>query len=304
MRVLPTMSAFCRAAGLGAVPILLAGCAASLQPVADFGTAASALSARYRPFVGGLVALCVQRQQYRALGDPGGFDATAVQLAAQARCQPYRNDSRQAAELGQALAAYASALARLAGSRSDALDDDIADLAKTAKGVQDRDGQRFFNAGQLDAASRLAQAVTRWLVQQGAQSLTRQLLVEHQPDLATVVGAMASFVSRSYGGELRDLRETLQVTQAQLVRLSQAATDAQVDATLPFRQAQTAVVADLARAEQAERQAQAFARAADALLQAHQALIDQFDTLGNGQRVAAVQQLARQVRQLVAGLAD
>ncbi|HEY9026139.1 MAG TPA: hypothetical protein VIP05_17710, partial [Burkholderiaceae bacterium] len=46
---------------------VLAGCAAQMQPVADFGAAANHLAVVYKPFAAGMGASCEQRERYVAL---------------------------------------------------------------------------------------------------------------------------------------------------------------------------------------------------------------------------------------------
>src|SRR6201989_3274402 len=113
---------------LAAIAIaLLAGCAAQMKPVADFGAASSHLATVYKPFASGLGTSCEQRERYMALGHPGAFDDAVAERAA-------------AALFGQALADYAGALAKLSGARPTAFDGDIKELSGAANKLATRDG--------------------------------------------------------------------------------------------------------------------------------------------------------------------
>ena len=92
---------------------LLAGCAAQMQPVADFGAAANHLATVYKPFATGMGASCEQRERYVALGNPGVFDDAASQRDAAARCKALKEAGVTAALFGQALADYATALVKV-----------------------------------------------------------------------------------------------------------------------------------------------------------------------------------------------
>src|SRR3954469_8450400 len=96
---------------------LLAGCATPLQPVADFGGAANALAASYKPFVAGLGDSCARRLRYVALGNAGPYEDAGAQRAAERDCAPLRTEAATAELFGQALSDYATALARLAGTK-------------------------------------------------------------------------------------------------------------------------------------------------------------------------------------------
>src|SRR3954466_6959873 len=93
--------------------LLLAGGAAQMQPVADFGAAANHLADVYHPFAAGMGGSCEQRERYVARGNAGAYDDAAAERAAAARCRPLREAGATAALFGEALGDYATALAKV-----------------------------------------------------------------------------------------------------------------------------------------------------------------------------------------------
>ena len=83
---------------------------------------------------------------------------------------------------------------------------------------------------------------------------------------------------------------------ARLEAASVAPTQADVDARLPWRYAQFALRDDIAANAAALRRVDAFDKAADALLAAHAALIDDFDKLDGASRLAQVSAFVAQVQ--------
>ena len=81
-----------------------------------------------------------------------------------------------------------------------------------------------------------------------------------------------------------------------LVAASTAPTQADVEARLPWRWAQTAARADIAANELEARRVRAFDKSADALLAAHADLIANFDKIGGARRLELVAAFVAQVQ--------
>lgn len=276
----------------------LAGCAAPLTPVADFGRAASSLATDYRPFVSGLADTCEQRAGYRALSVQGSYDLVSARREASKQCAPLREATHTAGLVADALGDYAAALGRLAGVKDTALDGPLRDVSGSLEALPGRDGDPLFSHDTVSAATKLARAAAALAVQQRTHALAREALVDHHAELVTVVASMKTFVTAVYAGELASTRELMKGEYARLVAASHAATQGDVQVHLPYRWAQASALAELEANEAAQRRAAAFGRAADALVAAHAALIDRFDTLDGQARVAAVSDLLDRVRAL------
>src|SRR4051812_38870322 len=69
----------------GIALLLLGGCAAQMQPVADFGAAANHLAEVYKPFAAGMGASCERRERTVARGNAGAYDDAAAERAAASR---------------------------------------------------------------------------------------------------------------------------------------------------------------------------------------------------------------------------
>jgi hypothetical protein len=275
---------------------LLGGCAAQMQPVADFGAASSHLATVYKPFTAGLGASCEQRERYMALGNAGAFDDAAADRAAAGKCQALREAGATAALFGQALADYAGALAKLSGAKPTVFDGDIKDLSGAAEGLARRDGTPIFDSGKLGAATKLARAAAALLTQAKIETLKRSTLEDNQEALRIVVEAMKSYAGKVYAGQLTDTREVMRGELGRLVTASNAPTQADVEARLPWRWAQTAARADIAANELEARRVRAFDKSADALLAAHADLIANFDKIGGARRLELVAAFVAQVQ--------
>jgi hypothetical protein len=275
---------------------LLAGCAMPLQPVADFGGAANALATSYKPFVAGLGESCALRLRYVALGNAGPYDDDGAERAAERDCAPLKAEAATAALFGQALSDYASALAKLAGTKPNVFDGEIRGLSGAAAALQDREGSRLFDSHQLAAATRLARGAAAMVLAQRERRLARATLADNQEALATVVDAMKNFAVAVYAAQLRDTREVMQGELGRLVAASTAPTQADVESRLPWRFAQASARGELAANALEARRVRAFAAGADALLAAHAALVADFDRLGGAQRLALVADFVNQVQ--------
>jgi len=277
-------------------PCLLAGCAAQMQPVADFGAAASRLATVYQPFAPGLAASCEQRERYVALGNPGAFDDAAAQRAAAARCKALREAGATAALFGQALADYATALVKASGAKATVFDSDIKGLSGAAGKLATRDGTPVFDSARLGAASKLARAAAALVMEGRIQGLTRATLEDNQDALRVVVEAMKTYAGQVYAGQLAETRDVMAGELGRLVTASGAPTQADVEARLPWRFAQTPARADIAANELEARRVRAFSRSADALLAAHADLIANFDKIGGARRLELVAAFVAQVQ--------
>jgi hypothetical protein len=277
---------------------LLGGCAAQMQPVADFGAAANRLAADYKPFGAGLAASCEQRERYMALGNPGAFDDAATQKAAAAKCAPLKQAGLTAALFGQALADYATALAKVSGARATVFDADLRHLSTSADALATKDGTPIFDSGKLAAATRIARAAAAIATEGRLQALTRETLMDNQDALKIVVDAMKTYAAQVYAGQLADTHDVMAGELGRLVVASGAPTQADVESRLPWRFAQTATRADIAANELEARRAREFARAADALLAAHADLIANFDKIGGARRLELVAAFVEQVQAL------
>jgi hypothetical protein len=292
------MSNRARACGpLAAIVLsLLAGCAAQMQPVADFGGAANRLAAVYKPFTSGMGTSCEQRERYMALGNPGVFDDAAAERAAADKCKPLREAGATAALFGQALADYAAALAKVSGAKPTAFDGDIRDVSDAASKLATRDGTPIFDSGKLAAATKIARAAAALATEAKLQVLTRATLQDNQEPLRVVVEAMQTYADKVYTGQLTDTRAVMTGELGRLVTASNAPTQADVENRLPWRWAQTAARADIAANELEARRVRDFSKTADALLAAHADLIANFDKIGGERRLELVSAFVAQVK--------
>ena len=281
-----------------AIALLLGGCAAQMQPVADFGAAANRLAADYKPFGSGLAASCEQRARYVAFGNAGPFDDAVAQRAAAAQCAPLKEAGATAALFGQALADYATALAKVSGTKATLFDADLKDLSSAAEGLQTKTGTAIFDAGKLGAATKIARAAAALATQEKLQRLTRATLQDNEAALREVVDAMKTYARDIYGGQLANTREVMAGELQRLVAASSAPTQADVEARLPWRYAQAATRADIAANELEARHASEFGKTADALLVAHADLVANFDKLGGARRLELVSAFVDEVRKL------
>ena len=283
--------------------LLLAGCAVQMQPVADFGAAANHVATLYKPFGTGMGASCEQRERYVALGNPGVFDDAASERAAADKCKPLREAGATAALFGQALADYASALAKVSGAKPTVFDADLRGVSDAAAALAQRDGTPVFDSGKLAAATKIARAAAALTTEARLQTLTRETLQENQAPLRTVVEAMKTYAGKVYAGQLADTREVMSGELGRLVTASSATTQADVENRLPWRWAQTAARADIAANELEASRVREFAQTADALLAAHDALIANFDKLGGKDRLELVDAFVKQVKAINAAAA-
>ena len=281
-----------------AIALLLGGCALQLQPVADFGGAASRLAATYKPFGPGIAASCEQRERYVAMGGAGAFDDAISQRAAAAKCAPLKDAGATAALFGQALADYASALAKASGAKPTAFDGEIKDLSGAAAKLANKDGTPVFDSTKLGAATKIARAAAALALEGRQQVLTRQILSDNADALKTVVDAMKSYAGSIYAGQLADTHDIMAGELQRLVAASNAPTQGDVEAKLPWRFAQASVRADIAANELEARHARDFGRTADALLAAHAELITDFDKIGGARRLELVSAFVAEVKAL------
>ena len=275
---------------------LLGGCAAQMQPVADFGAAANHLATVYKPFASGMGESCEQRERYVALGNPGAFDDAVSTRAAAAKCKELREAGDTAALFGKALADYATALAKVSGAKATAFDGDIKDLSGAASGLATKDGTALFDSTKLSAATKIARAAAALVLEEKIQMLTKATLQDNQEALRVVVEAMKTYALRIYAGQLSDTHDIMTGELGRLVAASNAPTQADVEARLPWRFAQTATRADIAANELESRRVRAFAKTADALLAAHADLIANFDKIGGARRLELVAAFVAQVQ--------
>ena len=275
---------------------LLGGCAAQMQPVADFGAAANHLATVYRPFGAGMAASCEQRERYVALGGPGAFDDAVSQRDAASKCKALREAGATAALFGQALADYATALAKVSGAKPTAFDGDIREVSGAAAKLATRDGTPLFDSTKLSAATKIARAAAAMVLEEKLHVLTRATLQDNQDALRIVVEAMKSYAARIYAGQLADTHDIMAGELGRLVAASNAPTQADVESRLPWRFAQAAARADIAANELETRRVRAFAKTADALLAAHADLIANFDKIGGARRLELVAAFVAQVQ--------
>jgi hypothetical protein len=267
---------------------LLGGCAVQMQPVADFGAAANHLATVYKPFTDGMAASCEQRRRYIALGSPGAFDDAATQRDAARECGPLKEAGTTAALFGQALAEYATALAKVSGAKATAFDGDIRNISGAAAKLATRDGTPLFDNTKLSAASKIARAAAALVLEEKQQVLTRATLEDNQDALRIVVEAMQTYANAIYAGQLTDTHDIMTGELGRLVAASNAPTQADV--------AQTAARADIVANELEARRVHAFAKAGDALVAAHAELIANFDKIGGARRLELVAAFVAQVQ--------
>ncbi len=281
-------------AAIGA--LLLGGCAAQMQPVADFGAAANHLAVVYEPFAAGMGSSCEQRERYVAIGNPGPFDDAAAQRAAEDRCRSLKEAGVTAALFGQALSDYATALVKVSRAKATAFDGDLRELSGAAGKLDARGGTPLFDSGKLAAASKIARAAVAMVTGEKLQVLTRGTLADNQDALKVVVDAMKTYADKVYAGQLSDTRDIMTGELGRLVLASNASTQADVESRLPWRFAQTATRADIAANQLEARRVRAFGKTADALLAAHADLIANFDKIGGARRLELVSAFVAQVQ--------
>jgi hypothetical protein len=292
------------ALALLAAPVLLAACAAPLQPVADFGGAAGRLAVAYEPFTTGLGRSCVQKQRLVAMGNAGPYDDAAAERAADRLCAPLRREAATAALFAKALADYAAALVKLSATRPTAFDGGIKDVSGAAARLERRDGSTLFDAHKLGAATKLARVAAGLVEQERTDRLARSTLEDAQEPLAVVVGAMKTYAEAVYAGQLRDTEDAMKDELGRLVAASDAPAQADVEARLPWRLAQQAARDAVAADELEQRRVAAFGRSADALLAAHAALLANFDKLDGAKRLALVSAFVAQVEAIDDDIAE
>ena len=275
---------------------LLGGCAAQMQPVADFGAASTHLAAVYKPFTSGLGASCEQRERYMALGNAGAFDDAVAQRAAADKCKALREAGATAALFGQALSDYAGALAKLSGAKPTVFDGEIKGLSGAAGALATRDGTPVFDSGKLGAATKIARAAAAMLTEARIETLKRSTLEDNQDALRVVVEAMKTYAGKVYAGQLSDTRDIMAGELGRLVAASIAPEQKDVESRLPWRFAQTATRADIAANELEARRVREFAKTSDALLAAHADLIANFDKIGGARRLELVAAFVAQVQ--------
>jgi hypothetical protein len=275
---------------------LLVGCAAQMQPVADFGAAATHLATVYKPFASGMAASCEQRERYVELGNPGPFDDAVAERAAADKCKALREAGATAALFGQALADYATALAKVSGAKPTVFDSDLKGLSSAADALVTREGTPVFDSSKLKAATKIARAAAALLTQAKIDTLTRATLADNDDALRTVVEAMKTYAGQVYAGQLANTREVMAGELGRLVTASNAPTQADVEARLPWRFAQTAARADIAANELEARRVRQFSKTADGLVAAHAELIADFDKIGGARRLELVAAFVAQVQ--------
>lgn len=276
--------------------LLLGGCAAQMQPVADFGAAANHLAGVYKPFASGLATSCEQRQRYVARGNAGAYDDAVAERAAASQCKALKDAGATAALFGQALGDYATALARASGAKATVFDADLRELSKVSAALATRDGTPIFDSTKLGAAMKIARAAAAMATEARLQVLTRATLEDNQDALKIVVDAMETYAGKVYAGQLADTHDVMAGELGRLVVASNAPTQADVEARLPWRFAQAAARADLDANELEARRVRAFARTADALLAAHADLIANFDKIGGARRLELVSAFVNEVQ--------
>ncbi|MBC7663441.1 MAG: hypothetical protein H7276_06525 [Caulobacter sp.] len=276
--------------------LLLGGCAAQMQPVADFGAAANHLAAVYKPFTDGMGASCEQRERYVARGNAGAYDDAAAERAAATRCKALKEAGATAALFGQALGDYATALAKVSGAKPTVFDGDLRQLSGVSAKLATRDGTPLFDSSKLGAAMKIARAAAVLATEEKLQVLTRATLEDNHEALKIVVGAMQTYADRVYAGQLADTRDIMSGELDRLVAASNAPTQSDVEARLPWRFAQAAARADLHANELEARRVKAFGKTADALVAAHADLIANFDKIGGARRLELVAAFVAQVQ--------
>lgn len=279
---------------------LLGGCAAQMQPVADFGASANHLAAAYKPFTTGLEDSCEQRQRTVALSASGSYDDEVVWRDAAAFCAQYKQAGAEAAALGDGLSAYAVALVKLSGAKATVFDSDIRDVSAKL-GTLTHDGSPVIASPELSAATKVLRATALLVVEGKLQTLTRSTLRDNQAALEVVVDAMKRYADKVYDHQLADTQAILAGEHASLVAASNAAAQSDVARVLPWRLAQPGLRADIDANRLEHDRVLAFDKAADALVAAHAGLVANFDTLTGIERLQAVQDFVAKVQAIKAG---
>ena len=281
---------------------LLAGCAAQMQPVADFGAAANHLVGAYQPFTTGLEDSCEQQQRTVALSAPGNYDDEVVWRDAAAFCAQYKQAGAEAAAIGDGLSAYAVALVKLSGAKPTVFDSDIR-KASGELGAMTHDGEPVIASQELSVATKALRATALLVAEGRLQTLTKSTLQDNQAALEVVVDAMMRYADKIYDHQLADTRAILEGEHASFVAASRAAAASDVPRVLPWRLAQPALRADIDANRLAHDHVLAFDRAADALVKAHADLLANFDTLHGVLQLKQVQDFVAKVQALQADAA-
>ncbi|MCK9685265.1 hypothetical protein [Scleromatobacter humisilvae] len=281
---------------------LLAGCAAQMQPVADFGASANHLAGAYKPFTTGLEDSCEQQQRTVALSAPGNYDDEVVWRDARAFCAQYKRAGAEAAAIADGLSAYAVALVRLSGARPTVFDSEIRQ-ASGELGAMTHDGEPVIANQELNVATKALRATALLVVEGRLQTLTKSTLQENQAPLEVVVNAMKRYADKIYDHQLTDTRAVLIGEHASFVAASNAATSSDVPRVLPWRLAQPGLRADIDANRLAHDHVLAFDEAADALVKAHADLAANFDTLHGVLQLKQVQDFVAKVQALKASAA-
>lgn len=281
---------------------LLAGCAAQMQPVADFGASANHLAGAYKPFASGLEDSCEQQQRYVALSAPGNYDDEVVWRDAAAFCAQYKQAGAEAAAIADGLSAYGVALVKLSGARATVFDSDIRQ-ASSQLGAVTRDGEPVIASQELSIATKALRATALLVAEGRLQTLTKSTLQDNQAPLEVVVDAMKRYADKIYDHQLADTRAILDGEHASFVAASHAAAASDVPRVLPWRLAQPGLRADIDANKLAHDHVVAFDAAADALVKAHADLVANFDTLHGVMQLKQVQDFVAKVQALKADAA-
>ncbi len=292
---------------LGLFVALTTGCAANLKPVATFGAGTSALAATYKPMVTDLEKTCLARRTEEAIPKTyGEYSYTATLVVVAADCKEITDNKRLVQEFAVILDGYGAGLVELSGLKADALSADISAVSAAASNLKNASGTALIEKTELDLATKLATYAVEMFLGQKIKKEARKELERGKVPLATTVQAMKVVVNTPYLNELNELERHLQFMEARLMTGSNAVQvqgndDASLAAmyrAIPLRVLQAQNHERIVAVTNAKESITKFNEAADALTAAHAELIAKFDEKTEIDKMPALLDFIKKVRDL------
>lgn len=292
---------------LGLFVALTTGCAANLKPVATFGAGTSALAATYKPMVTDLEKTCLARRTEEAIPKTyGEYSYTATLVVVAADCKEITDNKRLVQEFAVILDGYGAGLVELSGLKADALSADISAVSAAASNLKNASGTTLIKKTELDLATKLATYAVEMFLGQKIKKEARKELEQGKVPLATTVQAMKGVVNTPYLNELNELERHLQFMEARLMTGSNAVQvqgndDASLAAmyrAIPLRVLQAQNHERIVAVTNAKESITKFNEAADALTAAHAELIAKFDEKTEIDKMPALLDFIKKVRDL------
>lgn len=292
---------------LGLFVALTTGCAANLKPVATFGAGASALAANFKPMVTDLEKTCLARRTEEAIPKTyGEYNYTTTLVGATADCKEITDNKKLVQEFAVILDGYGAGLVELSGLNADALSADIGAVSGAAGKLTNASGTALIGNTELDLATKLATYAIEMLLGQKIKKEAKKALEQGKVPLATTVHAMKAVVNTPYLNELKELERHLRFMEARLLTGSNAVqvqgnNDASLAAmyrAIPLRVLQAQNQERLVAVTKTKQNITKFNEAADALTAAHSELIATFDEKTAIDKMPALHDFVKKVRDL------